>query len=178
MRLPTAFTYWLQGALRPDRKPDVIIGGEHDPYLWRWHLIPRNPVFNVYLHLFLRSDDDRALHDHPWWSLGVLLIGDYLEEVPALHDEDRVSPQQAAALRLTHHVHRKAGQVIFRRAASFHRVELLQDSHGREKPVWTLFMTGPRFREWGFACPKGFRHWREFTKQLPGGVSEVGRGCD
>lgn len=54
-----------------NRPPDVVIGGFQNPYLLRWYVIPRNPVFNVYVHLFLRSDDDRALHDHPWANLSV-----------------------------------------------------------------------------------------------------------
>ena len=57
------------------RTPDLVIGGWDDPYLLRWWLIPRNRWFNVYLHLFLRSDDDRALHDHPWFNLSFLLEG-------------------------------------------------------------------------------------------------------
>src|SRR3546814_8204117 len=42
------------------RKPDITIGGEDNPYLRRWYIIPRNRWFNVYLHEFLRDDDDRA----------------------------------------------------------------------------------------------------------------------
>lgn len=57
------------------RKPDLCIGGEDSPYLKRWWLIPRNRFFNVYLHQFLKDDDDRALHDHPWWSVSFLLKG-------------------------------------------------------------------------------------------------------
>ena len=45
-------------------KPKVI--GKN--YLSRWHIIPRNRYFNIYLHKFVGSDDDRALHDHPWRS--------------------------------------------------------------------------------------------------------------
>ena len=37
-------------------------------------------MFNLYLHEFSRSDDDRALHDHPWlFNLSVLLSGTYVE---------------------------------------------------------------------------------------------------
>ena len=53
-------------AIATKRHPDFIVGGKDNPYLLRWFVIPRNPVFNIYLHRFLRSDDDRALHDHPW----------------------------------------------------------------------------------------------------------------
>jgi hypothetical protein len=61
------------------RAPDVIIGGHDNPYLLRWFIIPRNPIFNIYLHQFLRSDDDRALHDHPWPWCSILLRGSYAE---------------------------------------------------------------------------------------------------
>lgn len=55
------------------RKPDFVIGDLSNPYLLRWWVIPRNRFFNVYLHKFLRDDDDRALHDHPWWSMSIIL---------------------------------------------------------------------------------------------------------
>jgi hypothetical protein len=57
------------------RAPDFLIGGADDPYIRRWWVIPRNRWFNVYLHQFLRSDDDRALHDHPWANCSILLRG-------------------------------------------------------------------------------------------------------
>ena len=59
--------------------PDQVIGGRQRPYLLRWFLIPQNRFLNVYLHRFLRSDDDRALHDHPWWNVSLLLEGAYTE---------------------------------------------------------------------------------------------------
>lgn len=58
-----------------DRAPDFVIGRTGDPYMERWWLIPRNRFFNIYLHRFWRSDDDRALHDHPWVNLSILLKG-------------------------------------------------------------------------------------------------------
>ena len=76
MRLPARVSEGLAArviAAMQARTPDFIIGDKEDPYLARWHLIPRNPVFNLYAHRFLRSDDDRALHDHPWLNASVLL---------------------------------------------------------------------------------------------------------
>ncbi|MGH8074261.1 MAG: hypothetical protein ACREO4_09325 [Lysobacter sp.] len=58
---------------------DGIDGGPRRPYLTRWHVIPRNPWFNIYLHYFEHGDDDRALHDHPWRSWSLLLDGRYRE---------------------------------------------------------------------------------------------------
>src|SRR5271156_1916144 len=61
------------------RPPDFIVGGKEFPYMRRWWIIPRNRVFNIYLHHFLRSDDDRALHDHPSWNISFILEGAYTE---------------------------------------------------------------------------------------------------
>lgn len=58
---------------------DGIDGGPRREYLWRWHIIPRNRWFNLYLHKFAHGDDDRALHDHPWVSASLILDGRYRE---------------------------------------------------------------------------------------------------
>lgn len=139
------------------RSPDIVIGGEERPYLRRWYVVPRNPFFNVYLHHFLRSDDDRALHDHPWWNFSFLLDGCYLEHT-------------IAAGGVNHRAFRQTGDFKFRRARAAHRVELV------DGPCWTLFITGPRIREWGFHCPHGWRHWRDFTAGTRG--ETIGKGCD
>lgn len=87
------FVDWL--IRRAERRgPDFVIGGHERPYLLRWRLLPRNPVFNVYLHQFLRSDDDRALHDHPWlFNVSLLLRGPYIEWVPAGDNTRRPEPR-------------------------------------------------------------------------------------
>ncbi|WP_165421915.1 hypothetical protein [Pseudoxanthomonas winnipegensis] len=42
---------------------------------------------------------------------------------------------------------------------------------------WTLFLFGPKRREWGFHCEgKGWVPWQEFT--AAGKPGEVGKGCD
>lgn len=140
------------------RQPDRVIGGDARPYLLRWYLIPRNPVFNVYLHLFLRSDDDRALHDHPWANLSLLLRGRYLEHTIAAGGIERRQELAAGDWRL-----RPSGRFA-------HRIELI------DGPCWTLFVTGPRYREWGFHCAReGWIHWLNFTDDAGTGI---GKGCD
>jgi hypothetical protein len=136
------------------RKPNLYIGGEANPYLLRWHVIPRNRWFNVYLHKIVRDDDDRALHDHPWWSFSVLLWG-------RLHEIDK-NGMNLISFPL----------FIFRlRSAQYaHRLEL------KSNVAWTLFITGRRIREWGFHCPQGWRHWKDFTSGEHG--ETVGKGCD
>lgn len=140
--------------ITPKRPPDQIIGHVSDPYLKRWWIIPRNPWFNVYLHCFLRSDDDRALHDHPWDSVSWMLDGQYIEIIGDKY------------------FLREPGEVYGRKATTAHRIEL---THYQKPGVWTLFFTGPWKRHWGFHCPKGWVHWRDFTHPDDSGL--VGRGC-
>jgi hypothetical protein len=71
---------------------------------------------------------------------------------------------------------RKRFSIAFRRAEHRHRVVLKKDLYGSPIPCWTLVITGPRVREWGFWCPRGFVHWKAFTKSKNSG--EVGRGCE
>lgn len=137
--------------LRPERAPDFVIGPKADPYMLRWWLIPRNEVFNVYYHVIRHDDDDRALHDHPWPSFSVLVRGGLCE----------ITPDGA----VTH----EAGACVYRGPDHAHRLELV----GGEAAE-TLFITGPRVRDWGFHCPQGWRRWQDFVAEDPG---EVGRGC-
>ena len=151
-----AFDKLFRRYVRPDRGPDVIIGEKSRPYLRRWYVIPRNRWLNVYFHQFLRSDDDRALHDHPWWNLSWLLCGEYTEHTIGAGGVHR-------------RVIRRAGDLKLRRAKAAHRIEL------HAGPCWTLFVTGPRVRSWGFHCPAGWRHWTKFTAGTNG--ETVGAGC-
>lgn len=143
------------------RQPDFIIGTKENPYIRRWWIIPRNRFFNIYLHQILRSDDDRALHDHPWWNISVILKGGYLEWTPFKGDAQNPSFKT-----------RLAGDIIFRRGKSPHRLEILP---GFEKEAWSLFITGPKLRDWGFYCPQGWKHWKDFTKA--GEPGQIGPGC-
>jgi hypothetical protein len=152
---------WLIGRVATEREPDFIIG---DRYLLRWWVIPRNPIFNIYLHCIRHSDDDRALHDHPWANLTWVLDGRYLEIMPP--DSDCHGRHTAVG------VFREPGDLVFRWPTDAHRLEILE----RIGPAWTLFFTGPRIREWGFHCPKGWRSWRVFTD--PDDCGQRGRGCD
>ena len=141
-----------------EREPDFIIGGADNPYLKRWWLIPRNRFFNVYLHVFFRSDDDRALHDHPWSNLSFILAGGYTEhtiDAGGIHNQTR----------------REQGDLKLRISGKHaHRIEL--DRYG----CITLFITGPRYREWGFHCTdRGWVHWKDFVAKDDQGA--VGPGC-
>ena len=140
-------------AKRIMRRPaDFIIGGADNPYMHRWYVIPRNRWFNIYLHRIVRSDDDRALHDHPWMNCSILLQGMYVEWKPDQRGEYCYGMPLVGVLRT-------AGSIVFRKARAPHRLEVPTD--GDE--VISLFITGPNVRDWGFYAPQGWVHWQEFT---------------
>lgn len=123
-----------------DKEPDEIIKNKNGDYLHRWFIIKDREIGNVYLHRFLGDDDDRALHDHPWESVSFVIEGKYYEH---LKDGGHL---------------RQAGDFIQRDMTTPHRVELI----GEE--CWTLFITGPRKRDWGFDCPDGWKNYLEFQE--------------
>ena len=121
------------------------IPNNENTYMRRWMLVPWNRRLNVYLHRFMRDDDDRALHDHPADNVSILLKGSYREHTP-----DGV-------------LVRSAPQVIFRKAEAQHRIELIDG-----KNVWTIFVAFRKRREWGFHCAQGWKHWKAFTSKNQG----------
>ena len=62
------------------RKADEVISQN---YMHRWHLYRKSNSYNLYLHRYDGSDDDRALHDHPWRSISILLWGKLYEVTEA-----------------------------------------------------------------------------------------------
>lgn len=121
-------------------------------YMHRWWKIRRNALFNIYYHDVFRSDDDLALHDHPWWSFSIVLAGGYYEHTIAyggVHHKKWFGP----------------GSVLFRpHGGSAHRLQLAPrmsefnptvpfihlDGRPQELPSKTIFVTGPVLRRWGF----------------------------
>ena len=104
---------------------------DHEPYLERYYIFLKDRSwfpFNVFVHRFLKSDPD-DLHDHPWPYCTIILRGGYWEHTPT-----SVTPTWKGA-----------GQIRFGHSTDYHRIEL-------EPGVtpWTLFIPGPKVREWGF----------------------------
>lgn len=151
---------WAQDVML--RKPDFVIGNPERPYMRRWWVVPRNAWCNVYLHEILRSDDDRALHDHVGDNTSFIIEGEYDEVLP----DNRVWPNLG-----THTIRRAAGETVYRQADWPHRLEVPE---GVER-VLSLFIVGPKIREWGFHCPNGWVHWERFTAGAQGEL--VGAGC-
>jgi hypothetical protein len=145
MKIPKALLVWFRCRViehmsncSPTR---VIENIEGAPYLNRWELRGNHPVFDIYLHQFLKSDDSRALHDHPAVSIAIVLSGKYIEWFRAGKSKIR-----------------SEGEIILRRATTAHRIEIDESS----PPPLTLFLRGPKLREWGFHCATGWRHNRDF----------------
>jgi hypothetical protein len=100
----------------------------------RWAL--QTPLGGLRLHHFLRGDADRELHDHPWSFVTLVLAGGYVDVSSA--GEDVLRP----------------GSVRYRSARHAHRVETAG--------CWTLVLSGPISRAWGFWAAEGWTPWKEF----------------
>lgn len=147
---------FIRGLVEDHRRyhpPTQVIGPRDDApdYLTRWCALPKNPLFNIYIHKFGDDDEDRALHDHPWPSLSYLLDGT-MDEVM----DGRV-------------MRREQGDWVYRSPWHRHRLKLVSHT------ATTLFIVGPRVRQWGFWCPKGFVYWKSFVD--PNDPGKVGAGC-
>jgi hypothetical protein len=151
--------------------PDRIIAGDdpRDPFLYRWWLIPKNPWFNVYLHRLLRDDDDRALHDHPWWNVSWLLRGGYVEVTP-----NRGRIDMLGLGRTDKRTFYGTGALKLRGPKCLHRLE----RSGLHGEAWSLFITGPVVRQWGFMCPKGWVSAKAFNTKSADGRTSSTRGCE
>lgn len=126
----------------------TIVNCERNEYLTRWYLF-RKDWLGIFLHRFHRSDEDRALHDHPWAFVTFILWRGYFEHTPCYCKD----PNCAATT-----IKRKWPLMICYRPATWrHRVELVDG-----KVAWTLVF---RFRErriWGFWEKSGFIPWNKW----------------
>ncbi len=158
-----AFARWAAqkcNAIIAKRQPDFIVGGADEPYLLRWYIFPRNRWGNIYIHEYHRPDADEALHDHPWHSFSLCLTGTIID-ISGHEDDPRI-------------VYVDPGDMAFRGTKRPHRIDLPYGKIGQR----TLFVMGPRFREWGFHCKeKGWVHWKTFTARSSHDAS-VQRGCE
>lgn len=97
---------------------------------------------SIYLHRFMLPDQDTALHNHPYRrAFSVVLSGHYDE----IRKSNGASP-----------FWRRVRWVNIIGPADYHRIDRL---HGE---VWTLFLTWPKSRGWGFWVPgRGHVPWKE-----------------
>ena len=115
------------------RKPNFIIPyNKKKTYMERWYLIPRNKVFNIYLHQYKYPDPDYHLHDHPWFNMSLVLFNSYTEHTIKYGGVNKYKEY-------------KIGNLVFRSPWYTHRISNIIGGVCR-----TLFITGPVMRQWGF----------------------------
>ena len=139
---------------RLGRKRIVMDRVENEPYLERYYLFLRERnrfPFNIFLHKFLKSDPD-DVHDHPWPYATLILKGGYWEWIPHFDTVGRKTGE--------YQVWRGPGHFRISKANSFHRIELDPDI-----TAWTLFMPGPKQRDWGFLVKNKWIQWEQYLKQ-------------
>lgn len=107
------------------------LGRDECPYMYRWVL--NLGLFSVRLHKWIRSDDKRFYHDHPWPFITIVLRGSYTD----------VSPDGEDTL--------KAGSMRLRSSLHRHYVKVPPEG------ALTLLVTGPKMRNWGFWIKEKFK---------------------
>jgi hypothetical protein len=131
MNIGQRIAEWL--IARAKRTPYFHLEG----YMNRWWLLPyakNRPA--VRIHEILRSDDDRAFHDHPWNYITVILKGGYWE----------VRPQfESGIYKGNTRIYYPPGSVLVRKATDWHRLEVPEGT-----VATTLFVTFALRQKWGF----------------------------
>lgn len=130
-------------------------------YMHRWFVF-RGTRFAIYIHKFVRSDFERALHDHPWDFLVIPIWQGYIEHARKI---DRLGYDVPVARRVYPVIGSR-----FRIAEFKHRVELIE-----MKPAWSIFFRFRKRRLWGFHTERGWEEsvawWHEHCEDdttLPG----------
>lgn len=151
----------------------VIVNCDRDPYLLRWYVF-RTERIGLFIHKFIRSDEDRSLHDHPWAFFVIPLWGGYIEhsDRPPHDSEARAaimawSKNPGADLDALDRslneripVRRRVWPIVsarYRDVTYRHRVELIES-----RPSWSLFFRFTKVREWGFWPKEGFVLWNKW----------------
>ncbi len=129
------------------------IGTDGTTYMRRWFFWC--PWFGIRVHNILRSDHDRHLHDHPWDFVSLILRGGYQEITEEPHD---AGPCQAVfrSRRFA------PGSIVRHRAEDLHRLIVA-------RPAWTIVITGPKRKSWGFMTEDGMVPWREYLARQGAG---------
>ena len=146
---------WFLNLLeRMGRKRIVMDRQSDEPYLERYYLFLKDRdrfPFNVFLHKFLKGDPD-DVHDHPWPYATLILKGGYYEWLPQFDSKGNKIAEIC--------VWRGPGSFRVCRANSYHRIEL-----DPSVTAWTLFMPGPKKRDWGFLVNNKWIQHEQYLKE-------------
>jgi hypothetical protein len=159
IRLPV----WLRGTNADGSpyaptSPFAAYASHIGDYMRRW--IVQTPWGTLRLHNIRRPDAGTAPHDHAWDFASLILRGGYSEQ--RYHRDYRTRDGRIHPWASTLEEHR-AGNVVQRHAEDLHLITRV------EPGTWTLVVTGPKRRSWGFRVFdfSGSRWvpWREFVKR-------------
>lgn len=154
-----SMTSWFLNLLECNGRHRIIMDRSGTvPYMHRYYLIFKDKMtdsdpsrklpFNAFIHYIVKSDED-GLHDHPWWYFTLILKGGYWEETP------------------TGTFWRGPGHFRISRPTSLHKLMLPNILHGdpADDGAWTLFIRGPKVRDWGFLDAAGkWVYWETYLK--------------
>jgi hypothetical protein len=102
-----------------------------DIYCRRWYI--ETSIGSIRLHHWLKADDDRYFHDHPWSFITFVLKGGYTDITPEGNE------------------YMSTRMIKFRKA--IHRHTVKPDEGG----CWTIVISGPKIRKWGFWVNSKFK---------------------
>jgi hypothetical protein len=106
------------------------LGALKCPYITRW--VFECSLFTLRLHHWIHSDDLRHMHDHPWDFISIVLWGN-------IADRSEEGDKKRRWL-----------SVSYFSAEHRHSVVV-------KDPCWTLLVTGPERRKWGYWVDGKFR---------------------
>ena len=139
------------------RKRIIMDRQSNEPLLTRYYLFLKDRdrfPFNVFLHKF-HTGDPGDVHDHPWSYATLILAGGYYEWVPEFNSKKEMIGE------FRHW--RGTGHFRICKPTSYHRIELKEGV-----TPWTLFMPGPKKREWGFLVNNNWIHNESYLKEKAG----------
>ena len=146
--------WFLDFLERLERKRIIMDRVNDQPYLERYYVFLKDRdwfPFNIFIHKFLKSDPD-DVHDHPWPYATLILKGGYYEWTPQFDEQGRKFGEICKW--------RGPGHFRICRANSYHRIEL-----DPSVTAWTLFMPGPKKRDWGFLVNNKWIQHEQYLKE-------------
>lgn len=115
------------------------LGKKECPYAYRW--VFNFGLFSIRIHKWIRSDDKRYFHDHPWSFITFVLKGSYTD----------VSPNKKDDL--------NRWSIRYRKSTHKHYVKV------KKGGALTLLVTGPQTKNWGFWIKKKLLYPSQYFKQ-------------
>ena len=111
------------------------LGEKECPYAFRYVFIFFG--FAIRIHKWIRSDDKRNFHDHPWWFITFVLKGSYTD----VYNDNNIIKQDTL----------KRFKLRYRPSNHRHYVDVPKEG------CWTILLTGRPIRKWGFYIDGKFK---------------------